>query len=528
MAKKRLTVKEVLNTPPPGVEVNLQREQRYLQDIAPADLEYHRWVGSLDMDDPLLNQGEEARKQAYRSYQDSKAVTPTQQTPAQPVISVQQAPPAQSAPPPTQQAPAQAKDPAPAATQTQQAPAASQLPAFLVETKEGIGVKPNMTRDEVKQFQTWLNTQGGDPIKVDGIAGPKTVSKWNQVAKAGLNTDVPGNTATGTTQTPGGAANAPAQQPGPNVNTSVTTEQVDADQVQELTSNIIKAMREQGLTYSQAYEKYYPRPTLNKEGVDHTQKLQKAAVIADMIRLATEGVGAFAGANINRRDSSALHNQLAARLMQQYAEYSKNMQDWQTKGVDAAMKDIQAANELYNRNLSAAPRTRTTVQDNAWDREKHRDDKMQQDKKLKQDKELAANANATRLRAANIAQEGKKNDPEKVTQIVFSDNSGYASIPKEREKSFYNAAYQAMLSDSTFRKSGNTDAKMIESINNDYSFEGKAAKIRIYVDQYIHQSPQALELLKSNSIEFNHRGAPQTAPWAANPAGSDKTAPWAR
>jgi hypothetical protein len=333
----------------------------------------------------------------------------------------------------------------------------------------------------------------------------------------------------------------------PPVNTSTSVESVDVSGVQDATNNIINSMREQGLTYAQAFEKYHAKPQLNQTGVDNTRKLQKAAVIADMIRLATEGVGAFAGANVQRRDSSQVQGQLANRLLQQYAEYNKNMQDWNTKGVDAAMKDVQLANKLYDRNLAAAPKTRTTTQDNAWDRAKHAEDKdvaregitaanSRNSESIQAANKRAAAANAARLQAAQIAKDAKNDEEKGLTTIVFGDNSGKAKISKAAEKSFYNAAYQAMLSDPTFKSTGNATAKEIEQINNDLSFEGKASKIRVYVDQHLHESPKALQLLQSNATSFERNVAPEqpqtrqssgagVAPWL-QPKAQTKKAPW--
>lgn len=313
------------------------------------------------------------------------------------------------------------------------------------------------------------------------------------------------------------------------VNTSTSTETVDVSGVQDVTNQIIRALRNEGLMYAQAYEKYNPKPTVDKSGMQNTQKLQKAAVIADMIRLATEGVGAFAGANVQRRDSN-VQGALAQRLLQQYAEYDKNLKEWSAKGVDAAMKDVQLANKLYERNLAAAPRTRTTVQDNAWDRKKHEEDKEVQREGIQaantRNRESinaansrAAASNATRIQAANISKEGKNDDEKGLTTIVFGDNSGSAKISKAAEKSFYNAAYQAMLNDPAYK----ADGKDIERIKNDLSFEGQAGKIKVYVDQNIHKSPVALKLLEGNATEFNRAPAPAAAPQQPSGAG---VAPW--
>lgn len=310
------------------------------------------------------------------------------------------------------------------------------------------------------------------------------------------------------------------QQPVEPVNTSTSTESVDVSGVQDRTNQMIQAMRNEGLTYAQAFEKYNPKPVQSK-GIQNTQKLQKAAVIADMIRLATEGAGAFAGADVQKNTTNT-QGMLAQRLLQQYAEYNKNLQDWQAKGVDAAAKDVQLANKLYERNLAAAPRTRTTVQDNAWDRQKHKEDKDVQIQGIKAADKRAAAANATRIQAANISKEGKNDDEKGLTTIVFGDNSGSAKIPKAAEKSFYNAAYQAMLNDPAYK----ADGKDIERIKNDLSFEGQAGKIKVYVDQNIHKSPVALKLLQGNAAEFNRAPAPTAAPQQPvfNPGWSTGTA----
>lgn len=321
------------------------------------------------------------------------------------------------------------------------------------------------------------------------------------------------------------------------VNTSTSTETVDVTGVQDATNKIIQSMRNEGLTYAQAYEKYNPKPQADKSGMQNTQKLQKAAVIADMIRLATEGVGAFAGANVQRRDSSQVQGALAQRLLQQYAEYDKNLKEWNAKGVDAAMKDVQLANKLYERNLAAAPKTRTTVQDNAWDRQKHEEDKSVQREGIQaantRNRESinaansrAAASNATRIQAANISKEGKTDDEKGLTTIVFGDNSGSAKISKGAAEQFYNAAYRVILNDPAFRTRKMNTTDQIDLIERDTSLEGQASKIKVYVDQYLHESPKAIELLKSHATEFNRAPAPAAAPQqpAFNPGWATGTA----
>lgn len=312
------------------------------------------------------------------------------------------------------------------------------------------------------------------------------------------------------------------------VNTSVTTEEADLSGVDDATNRIIQGMKDEGLTYAQAYQKYYPKPVMNTPAIDSTRKLQKAALIADMIRLATEGVGAFAGSNISRRDSSQAQSALAQRLANEYNQYNKNLQEWQTKGVDAAMKDVQLRSDLYGRMLSNAPKKRTTVQDNAWDKEKFSKQQAQTKEIADENREAANQRSKNSIAAANTRAAATRDNSKKdnYVSVVFADNSGSASIPKDKEKSFYNAAYQAMLNDPAFAQAGNRDAKEIERINNDFSFEGKSAKIKVYVDQYIHESPKALELLKSNAVEFNRKPAQSgnAAPWLKKT--NTNKAPW--
>lgn len=316
-------------------------------------------------------------------------------------------------------------------------------------------------------------------------------------------------------------------------NTSTTTETTDTSGVQDATMKMVQAMQNEGLTYSQAFEKFYPKPVRNTATEEDLRRRQKLALFSDMFRLATEGVGAFKGASIQKRDQSQPYAGLAGKLAQEYATYSAGLNEWQKKGVDAVMNDIKNANELYSKNLANAPKTRVTTEDKRWDREKFQTQQAFDEKKLKQDKDLAdKDRKAANYRASVSA---GTHEP-KQTQIIFADNNGTALIDNKKVDSLYNSAYQAMLNDPTFMNSGNRDAKQIEAINNDYSFEGKAAKIKVYVDQHSHESPSALELIKKNAVSYTRAdAAPQStqsapaspaAPWLVVPTPTSNTAPW--
>lgn len=319
-------------------------------------------------------------------------------------------------------------------------------------------------------------------------------------------------------------------------NTSVTTETTDVSGVQDATMKMVKAMQDEGLTYSQAFEKFYPQPTRNTNTEADIRRRQKLATFSDMLRLAAEGIGAAKGATVQRRDQSQPHAGLAAKLAQEYATYSANLNEWQKKGVEAVMKDIQTAQDLHAKNLANAPKTRRTVEDNQWDREKFETQQAFDEKKLAQDKALADKDRAAANYRASVSAGGSQ--PKQI-EIVFADNNGTAVIDDRAADSLYNAAYRAMLDDPSFMNSGNKDAKQIEAINNDYTPEGKASKIKVYVDQHAHESPKALELIRDKSVKYTRSDKPSQdkqatgggkAPWLVVPEPKQKSnkAPWVK
>jgi len=283
-------------------------------------------------------------------------------------------------------------------------------------------------------------------------------------------------------------ASTPPQEP---VNTSVTTETTDLEPI----NKVLQAMQAEGLTYGQAFDKYYPKPTRNTANEQTIRKQQKLAIFSDMLRLVTEGVGAAGGATIAQRDQRNPYAGLQARLMQEYSTYAKNMQDWQSKGVDAAMKDLQMRSDMYRN----APKTRTTVQNNDWDKAKFTEGQNLEKDKMKQAREIAdKDREAANQRAAASAAASAENKDPKVTQLTFADGNGTAVIPNNAYKGLMSAAFQAMMSDPNFK----SNSKEIEVINNDYSFEGKTSKIQAYVEQHAHESPAAQNLIRNNAQQY--------------------------
>jgi hypothetical protein len=233
-------------------------------------------------------------------------------------------------------------------------------------------------------------------------------------------------------------------------NTTVTKETADYEPINDM----LKAMQDQGMTYGQAFERYYPKPTANTGGEELIRKQQKTALFADMMRLVTEGVGANKGATVTQRDQRNPYTALQAKLAQEYAQYAKNMTDWQAKGVDVAMKDMQMRADLYK----TAPKTKTTQEDKSWDRSKF--DQEQQagkDKMLNDNKQKALDrANARKIAAGHDATTRENKDPKTVEYIlnatVHDTNSGRNlpsrvtySVPKSAEKSVVGNIYNEMV-----------------------------------------------------------------------------------
>jgi len=305
-------------------------------------------------------------------------------------------------------------------------------------------------------------------------------------------------------------------------NTKVTS--TDTSGVQDQTLQMLKAMKDQGLTYSQAFDKYYPKPTANTASEDLIRKQQKTALFADALRLVTDTVGAAKGATVYQRDQTKPYAALQNRLMQEHALFANNMADWQSKGVDSAMKGVSLSNDLYKANLQNAPKT--TIENNQWNRKKFEQEQQALKDKQANDNKQKELDRKNHITTANIAHAGSgANDP-KVTQLVFADNNGVAVVPNHKYEGLMSAAYQAMLTDPNYK--GKIDSREIEAITNDYSFEGKKAKVREYVQQHAHESPAAQEIIKGNSDRYtrNNVAAPaQTNNWDSSPLNALKTIP---
>lgn len=287
-------------------------------------------------------------------------------------------------------------------------------------------------------------------------------------------------------------------------NTSVTTETTDVSGVQDATMKMVKAMQDEGLTYSQAFEKFYPQPTRNTNTEADIRRRQKLATFSDMLRLAAEGIGAAKGATVQRRDQSQPHAGLAAKLAQEYATYSANLNEWQKKGVEAVMKDIQTAQDLHAKNLANAPKTRRTVEDNQWDREKFETQQAFDEKKLAQDKELAdKDRGAANYRASVSA--GGSQEP-KTILIPFPDNNGAYEINKDSRKEILVSAYQAMLDDPVFVKERGAPAD-IEKMLNDYDGDTRAERMANFAIKNMHISPKAQALIRDNSVKYTRSDA---------------------
>lgn len=290
------------------------------------------------------------------------------------------------------------------------------------------------------------------------------------------------------------------------VNTSTTTETVDLSGVNDRTNQIIKSMQDEGLTYAQAYQKYNPKPVQDVDLAAQTRKAQKYALFSDMLRLTMEGIGASKGATVNRRDQSQPYSYLHNKLATELATYQKNLTEWQAKGVEAVMKDVQMRNDLYTKGLSTAPRTRTTVENKEWDRKRFEIEQAQKDKELKQRKEIAdADRNAANFRDQN------NDKTEKFVDVPFVDNKGGYTLPKESATNILVATYEAMLQDPEFIQVKGSPAE-IEKTLSDYDGSAKAERMRNFAIRNAHLSPKAQELLRKNAQSYSREYVPTEAP----------------
>jgi len=381
---------------------------------------------------------------------------------------------------PTQPAPTQPAPTQPAPTQPASAPAQpASAPAQPVPA----------TTPDYTAIATHINkqraAQGYAAIPVTGTEDATLVAAYNHAKKHSYLETAPAKTANASADMAGGITNNATQ-------TSVTTEKPDYAPVNEM----LKAMQEQGMGFTQAFERFYPKPQANTANEDLIRKQQKTALFADMLRLVTEGVGASKGANVQQRDQRNPYATLQAKLAQEHTLYAKNISDWQAKGVDAAMKDVQFRADAYKN----APKVKTTVANNDWERSKFERTQKQRELEMANANKQKALDRANSTNNANISANGKTPPDPKETQLTFADNNGTAVIANNAHEGLMSAAYQALLNDPAY--AGKVDAKEIEAIKNDFSFEGKKAKIRAYVEQHAHESPAAQELIKANARSY--------------------------
>lgn len=293
------------------------------------------------------------------------------------------------------------------------------------------------------------------------------------------------------------------------VNTSTTTESVDFSGVNDRTNQIIKAMQDEGLTYAQAYQKFNPKPVRDVDLAAQTRKAQKYALFSDMLRLTMEGVGASKGATVNRRDQSQPYSYLHNKLATELATYQKNLTEWQAKGVEAVMKDVQMRNDIYSKNLANAPKTRTTVENKEWDRQRFEIEQSTKEKEMKQRKEIAdADRNAANFRDQN---NDKSDKTEKYVEVPFVDNKGGYTLPKESATNILVATYEAMLQDPEFIRAKGSPAD-IEKTLSDYDGSTKAERMRNFAIRNAHLSPKAQELLRKNSQSYSREETPEATP----------------
>lgn len=284
-------------------------------------------------------------------------------------------------------------------------------------------------------------------------------------------------------------------------NTKVTT--TDVSGVQAQTVDMLKAMKEQGLTFADAFKRFYPQPIQNTDREKEIRRQQKAALFADALRLVAEGWGASKGGKVNVRDQRSPYANLQARLQQEYATYTKNLTDWQSKGVDAMMKDVQMGSDIYGKNLANAPKT--TVENNQWDRTK-----FQQEQKFK-----AAEA----VKQRNLtASEGAKNransthnaeiahDAAGGKNPIYTSPDGDITLDKNAASSTVNQAFTLMKAD----PAKGQEAKAYENnILANYALNSEIYKQKLsdYIEGNWHQYPKAAEYMRSKAISSTYKGA---------------------
>lgn len=427
------------------------------------------------------------------------AVQPTEvQTPAATVPT-----PTAVVPTPT---PTPAQPVAVAATPAAVAPTAT-LPSFFASPSQLKDPKA-MTFDERKAFQRFLNQSTGANLVEDGAIGAKTTAAWNEGAKQDIPQymaqqgwiSAPEQTKPATTAaTMTGSINNSA------TNTKVTT--TDVSGVQAQTMNMLKAMKDQGLTFADAFKRFYPQPTQNTDREKSIRAQQKAALFADALRLVAEGWGAKKGANVNVRDQRNPYASLQARLQQEYATYAKNMNDWRTKGVDAVMKDVQMGSDLYGKNLANAPKT--TTETNDWNRQKFEEEQKRKSDEAAKARQFTASENAkNRANATQNAQIAHSNTQDK--DPVYTSPNGDITIAKNAASSTLNQAFTLMKAD----PAKGQEAKDYEkNILANYALNSEIYKQKLsdYIEGTWHQYPDAAKYMQSKAKSSTYREAASPA-----------------
>ena len=77
-------------------------------------------------------------------------------------------------------------------------------------------------------------------------------------------------------------------------------------------------------TLSEQFASMYKEPTYDYNSEKEINKRKKMALLADMVRLVTEGVGAFNGSNVQQRNQQLPYSYLENEIRTNQAKYAQN------------------------------------------------------------------------------------------------------------------------------------------------------------------------------------------------------------
>jgi hypothetical protein len=298
----------------------------------------------------------------------------------------------------------------------------------------------------------------------------------------------------------------------------------DVSGVQAQTVDMLKAMKEQGLTFADAFKRFYPQPTQNTDREKEIRRQQKAALFADALRLVAEGWGASKGGKVNVRDQRSPYASLQARLQQEYATYAKNLNDWQSKGVDAMMKDVQMGSDIYGKNLSNAPKT--TVENNQWDRQKfEKEQKFKADEAAKQRNLTASEGAKNRANSTRNAEIAHSAIGDKDKNPVYTSPDGDITLDKNAASSTLNQAFTLMKADPT---KGQAAKDYEKNLLANFALDSEIYKQKLsdYIEGNWHLYPEAAKYMNSKAIKSTYGGATTaTAPTTTAAPPAKKTIP---